>query len=83
MCIKMRENSLNIPSPDHKVDLEKPSLMSVYQFIANSSVTLVCNSQTGMISISVLPLEVVHLLIAMGDEWCRYYLKSYYAGRTF
>lgn len=83
MRIKMRENSLTIPSPDHKVELEKPSLMRVYQFIGNSSVTLVYNRKSGQISISGLPLEVVHLLIAMGDEWCRYYIKSYYAGRTF
>jgi len=83
MRIKMKENSLTIPSPDHKVELEKPSLMRVYQFIGNSSVTLVYNRKSGQISISGLPLEVVHLLIAMGDEWCRYYIKSYYAGRTF
>ena len=83
MRIKMKENSLTIPSPDHKVELEKPSLMRVYQFIGNSSVTLVYNRKSGQISISGLPLEVVHLLIAMGYEWFRYYIKSYYAGRTF
>ena len=43
MLIKMRENSLTIPSPGHKVELEKPSLMRVCQFIGNRNETLVCN----------------------------------------
>ena len=68
---KMQEQKLTIPSPDHKVQLEKPSLMRLYQY------------STGKVSVLGLPTEVKLVLIAMGDEWCRYYLKSYYQDKAF
>lgn len=80
---KMQEHKLTIPSPDHKVQLEKPSLMRLYQYIGNSGIVLQCNRSTGKVSVLGLPTEVKLVLIAMGDEWCRYYLKSYYQDKAF
>lgn len=80
---KMKENNLSIPSPDHRVQLEKPSLMRLYQYMANSVIVLQCNRSSGTVSVHGLPAEVKLLLIAMGDEWCRYYLKSYYRDKAF
>ena len=80
---KMQEQKLTIPSPDHKVQLEKPSLMRLYQYIGNSGIVLQCNRSTGKVSVLGLPTEVKLVLIAMGDEWCRYYLKSYYQDKAF
>lgn len=80
---KMKENNLSIPSPDHRAQLEKPSLMRLYQFMANSVIVLQCNRSLGTVSVHGLPMEVKLLLIAMGDEWCRYYLKSYYQDKSF
>ena len=80
---KMQEQKLTIPSPEHKVQLEKPSLMRLYQYIGNSGIVLQCNRSTGKVSVLGLPTEVKLVLIAMGDEWCRYYLKSYYQDKAF
>ena len=80
---KMKENNLSIPSPDHSAQLEKPSLMRLYQFMANSVIVLQCNRSSGTVSVQGLPMEVKLLLLAMGDEWCRYYLKSYYQDKAF
>ena len=80
---KMKENNLSIPSPDHRAQLEKPSLMRLYQFMANSVIVLQCNRSSGTVSVQGLPMEVKLLLLAMGDEWCRYYLKSYYQDKAF
>lgn len=83
MLKKMQEQKLTIPSPEHKVQLEKPSLMRLYQYIGNSGIVLQCNRSTGKVSVLGLPTEVKLVLIAMGDEWCRYYLKSYYQDKAF
>ena len=80
---KMQEQKLTIPSPEHKVQLEKPSLMRLYQYIGNSGIVLQCNRSKGKVSVLGLPTEVKLVLIAMGDEWCRYYLKSYYLDKAF
>jgi len=69
---KMNEQKLSIPSPDHKVQLEKPSLMRQYQYIGNSGIVLLCNRSTGTVSVHGLPSEVKSVLIEMGDDWCRY-----------
>lgn len=37
---KMKENNLSIPSPDHRVQLEKSSHMRLYQYMANSVIVL-------------------------------------------
>ena len=51
--------------------------------IGNSGIVLQCNRSTGKVSVLGLPTEVKLVLIAMGDEWCRYYLKSYYQDKAF
>ena len=80
---KMKEQRLSIPSPDHKKELEKPSLMRLYQYMGNSVIMLSCDRSTGKVSVLGLPTEVKLILIAMGDEWCQYYLKSYYQDKAF
>lgn len=80
---KMQEQKLTIPSSEHKVQLEKPSLMRLYQYIGNSGIVLQCNRSKGKVSVLGLPTEVKLVLIAMGDEWCQYYLKSYYQDKAF
>ena len=37
---KMTENKLSIPSPDHRTELTRPSMMRVYQYLSNSSICL-------------------------------------------
>lgn len=37
---KMEEQRLTVPTPDHKNELSRPSLMRVYQYLANSNISL-------------------------------------------
>ena len=65
---KMAENKLSIPSPDHRTELTRPSMMRVYQYLSNSSICL-----------TYIPgSEFVKDFAVKGEEWCRYYVSSTY-----
>lgn len=46
--------------------------------MGNSAIDIQFNRSTGKVSQLGFPTEVKQILIAKGDEWCRYYLKLCY-----
>ena len=42
----MKEHKLTIPTPDHKKDMDRPTLMRLFQYIANHNIQ-VCRAHKG------------------------------------
>lgn len=74
---KMEEQRLTVPTPDHKNELSRPSLMRVYQYLANSNISLTYTSCTEFVRLTGVPLDMP-ILLSMGEEWCRYYISDTY-----
>ena len=75
---KMEENKLSIPSPDHKTELTKPSMMRVYQYLSNLSICLMYTFGTEFVKLTGGPIDMQKILLSMGEECCRYYISSTY-----
>lgn len=69
---KMEEQRLTVPTPDHKNVLSRPSLMRVYQYLANSNISLTYSPSTEFVRLTGVPLDMQQILLSMGEEWCRY-----------
>ena len=69
---KMEENKLSIPSPDHKTELTKPSMMRVYQYLSNLSICLTYAPGTEFVKLTGVPIDMQKILLSMVEEWCRY-----------
>ena len=78
---KMAENKLSIPSPDHRTELTRPSMMRVYQYLSNSSICLTYIPGSEFVKLTGVPKDMQKILLSMGEEWCRYYVSSTY--KTF
>ncbi len=75
---KMEEQRLTVPTPDHKNVLSRPSLMRVYQYIANSNISLTYSPGTEFVRLTGVPLDMQQILLSMGEKWCRYYISDIY-----
>ena len=75
---KMEEQRLTVPTPDHKNVLSRPSLMRVYQYLANSNISLTYSPGTEFVRLTGVPLDMQQILLSMGEEWCRYYISDTY-----
>lgn len=75
---KMEEQRLTVPTPDHKNELSRPSLMRVYQYLANSNISLTYSPGTEFVRLTGVPLDMQQILLSMGEEWCRYYISDTY-----
>lgn len=75
---KMAENKLSIPSPDHRTELTRPSMMRVYQYLSNSSICLTYISGSEFVKLTRVPKDMQKILLSMCEEWCRYYVSSNY-----
>lgn len=75
---KMAENKLSIPSPDHRTELTRPSMMRVYQYLSNSSICLTYIPGSEFVKLTGVPKDMQKILLSMGEEWCRYYVSSTY-----
>ena len=75
---KMEEQRLTVPTPDHKNVLSRPSLMRVYQYLANSNISLTYSPGTEFVRLTGVPLDMKQILLFMGEEWCRYYISDTY-----
>ena len=75
---KMEEQRLTVPTPDHKNVLSRPSLMRVYQNLANSNISLTYSPGTEFVRLTGVPLDMQQILLSMGEEWCRYYISGTY-----
>ena len=49
---KMEEQRLTVPTPDHKNELSRPSLMRVYQYLANSNISLTYSPGTEFVRLT-------------------------------
>lgn len=75
---KMEEQRLTVPTPDHKNELSRPSLMRVYQYLANSNISLTYSPGTEFVRLTGVPLDMQQILLSMGEKWCRYYISDTY-----
>lgn len=75
---KMAENKLSIPSPDHRTELTRLSMMRVYQYLSNSSICLTYIPGSEFVKLTGVPKDMQKILLSMGEEWCRYYVSSTY-----
>lgn len=75
---KMAENKLSIPSPDHRTELTRPSMMRVYQYLSNSSICLTYIPGSEFVKLTGVPKDMQKILLSIGEEWCRYYVSSTY-----
>ena len=53
----MEEQKLIVPTPDHKKELSRPSLMRVYQYLANSNISLTYSPGTEFVRLTGVPLR--------------------------
>ena len=67
-----------VPTPDHKNELSRPSLMRVYQYFANSNISLTYSHGTEFVRLTGVPLDMQQILLSMEEEWCRYYISDTY-----
>ena len=74
---KMEEQRLTVSTPDHKNVLSRPSLMRVYQYLANSNISLTYTPSTEFVRLTGVPLDMP-ILLSMGEEWCRCYISDTY-----
>jgi transposase len=72
----MADNGLTIPSPDQRTQQEKPTLMRLFQYIANQNVQITLAS--GNTTISYFSETLQNLLRAMGKRWVMYFNSNYY-----
>ena len=75
---KMEEQRLTVPTPDHKNELSRPSWMRVYQYLANSNISLTYSPGTEFVRLTGVPLDMQQILLSMGEEWCRSYISDTY-----
>jgi transposase len=75
---RMKYSKLTIPSPDHKQQQEKPTLMRLYQYISNSNISLYLCPDSGIVKLLNLRTSLSNIFIAMGDEWNQYYTRGLY-----
>ena len=72
----MKEHKLTIPTPDHKKDMDRPTLMRLFQYIANHNIQVVHHDN--QCYLSYLQQQLKDLLLALGQEWCLYFNSEYY-----
>ena len=47
-----------VPTPDRKNELSRPSLMRVYQYLANSNISLTYSPGTEFVRLTGVPLDM-------------------------
>jgi len=52
--------------------------MRVYQYLANSNISLTYSLGTEFVRLTGVPLDMQQILLSMGEEWCRYYISDTY-----
>ena len=55
---KMEDQRVTVPTPDHKNELSRPSLMRVYQYLANSNISLTYSPGTEFVRLTGVPLDM-------------------------
>ena len=65
---KMEEQRLTDPTTDHKNELSRPPLMRVYQYLANSNISLTYSPGTEFVRLTGVPLDMQQILLSMGEE---------------
>ena len=75
----MERKQLSIPTVDQRHREGRPTLMRLFQYIANSGVHLTIIRKIGTITISGLTQDLKQILNALGKDWATYFLSSTYS----
>lgn len=75
---RMDEEKLSIPSPDHKEQQERPTLMRLYQYISNSNICLYICPDSGIVKLLNMRSSLAAVFSALGDKWYQYYTIGLY-----
>ena len=74
----MKDNSIKIPSPDHRMDLAVPTLLRFKQYVDNSHISLLFSSETQTFKVVGITDVFAKVITAMGQDWVRYYVPQTY-----
>ncbi|MBO6257872.1 MAG: hypothetical protein J6M93_00815, partial [Succinivibrio sp.] len=61
---------------------ERPTLMRLYQYIANSNLSLYVSVDSGVVKLLNMRASLANVFRALGESFSRYYSSSYYQGLT-
>lgn len=73
-----KEKNIKIPVPDHRHTLAVPTLNRLKQYADNSQVILVYLDASQTFMISGMADVFAEIIVALGDEWIRYYQPRTY-----
>ena len=73
-----KENNIKMPAPDHRFTLAVPTLNRLKQYADNSQVILVFLDASQTFMISGMTDVFADIIVALGDEWIRYYQPRTY-----
>lgn len=71
----MEEQRLTVLTPDHKNELSRPSLMRVYQYLANSNISLTYSPGTEFVRLTGVPLRYAANPVICGKRMVQILLK--------
>ena len=74
----MKDNSIKMPSPDHRMDLAVPTLLRFKQYVDNSHISLLFSSETQTFKVVGITDVFAKVITAMGQDWVRYYVPQTY-----
>lgn len=75
----MEQKKLTIPTVDHRRREGRPTLMRLFQYIANTGIHLTMIRKMGSVTISGLTQDLKQILNALGKDWARYFLSNTYS----
>ncbi len=75
----MEQKQLTIPTVDQRHREGRPTLMRLFQYIANSGIHLTIIRKIGSITISGLTQDLKQILNALGKDWTTYFLSTTYS----
>lgn len=74
----MEENNLSIPTTDHRKRSNRPTLLRLFQYIANASIHLTMIREKDYCKISGLTQDLKNIINALGRDWATYFLSTTY-----
>ena len=76
----MREHQLSIKKLEGKGRNERPTLMRIFQYVFNNTLSIVGAPHTDFLQIPCFNEDLQNIIRCMGPEWTRYFNKETYRG---